>query len=413
MRSKIETNVEWMNKVVGDSEDLKALLRVAEKAEKLYLKTRNSASAQSAKRAREVVASKGWMQLHPVFGNEAGEAEEKRSEMLARISGYRPQETIFESKMVNGKSLRNNAAEIMKTMRQKTKLRDPVNEEEAAMAERAVDDDVGADASPFGEEDDEMLDADADEAAAEEGSDSDDGLEVTVSHSNKANKKAKGASATSFQDPEVFMTYEPRTINAHEERGYGVHSGGIGNSFVASARDATMDLANDEGSKTFGVPSRSKMRWDQKSRKYVARDNDEDGSKGARLVRGESGVKIAASFQSGRFDRWKKAQRVGKMPRVGEQEKSHASLVNASQTQTGGPRYKHKMEKAPKEADKFRDDYHQRKKRVDEAKEKRVGRFKDGVGVNKKELKGTDDVRKSRQLKAKRMAKNARPSRRK
>ena len=113
MRSKIETNVEWLNKVVGDSEDFKALLRVAEKAEKLYLKTRNSASAQSAKRAREVVASKGWMQLHPVFGNEAGEAEEKRSEMLARISGYRPQETIFESKMVNGKSLRNNAAEIM------------------------------------------------------------------------------------------------------------------------------------------------------------------------------------------------------------------------------------------------------------------------------------------------------------
>ena len=167
MRSKIETNVEWMNKVVGDSEDLKALLRVAEKAEKLYLKTRNSASAQSAKRAREVVASKGWMQLHPVFGNEAGEAEEKRSEMLARISGYRPQETIFESKMVNGKSLRNNAAEIMKTMRQKTKLRDPVNEEEAAMAERAVDDDVGADASAFGEEDGERLDADADEAAAE------------------------------------------------------------------------------------------------------------------------------------------------------------------------------------------------------------------------------------------------------
>lgn len=50
-----------------------------------------------------------------------------------------------------------------------------------------------------------------------------------------------------------------------------------------------MDLTNDEGSKSFGVPSRTKMRWDQKSRKYVSRENDTDGSKGARMVTGESG----------------------------------------------------------------------------------------------------------------------------
>jgi len=65
--------------------------------------------------------------------------------------------------------------------------------------------------------------------------------------------------------------------------------------------------------------------------------------------------------------------------------------------------------KAPKEADKFRDDFKVRKKRVDEAREKRVGRFRDGMG-SKKELKGADDIRRDRQEKERRMAKNARPA---
>ncbi|KAK7958169.1 hypothetical protein PG996_010391 [Apiospora saccharicola] len=414
MRSKVEANVEWQTKLLGDDEDLKNLKRVSEKAEKLYLRTRNSASSQSAKRARDVVASKGWTQLHPVFGGETGDLEQARAEMLAKLSGYRPTETIFESKMMNGKGLKNDAAEIMATMRQKIKLR-PL--EELNKPDMELDSDVGDDDAPFGDED-EMIDGEDDEVVIEDKSESDDddGLEVTVTNNETANKKSKknkDKTPASFQDPEVFMTYEPRTFNATEERGYGVHSGGntTSTSFVESARDATMDLNNDEGGKSFGVPTRSKMRWDQKSRKYVARDNDEDGSKGARMVRGESGVKIAASFQSGRFDRWKKAQRIGKMPRVGDFEKNNGGGPNPF-TSTG-PRYKHNMEKAPKEADKYRDDYHERKKRVDEAKEKRVGRFKEGVGINRNEMKSTEDVRKSRKLAERRRAKNARPTHRK
>ncbi len=73
-----------------------------------------------------------------------------------------------------------------------------------------------------------------------------------------------------------------------------------------------------------------------------------------------------------------------------------------------GTRYKHKQEKAPKEADRYRDDYHVRKKRVDEAKEKRVGKFRDGSG--KGEIKSTEDIRRERKLAERRKAKNARPS---
>ncbi|CRK33724.1 hypothetical protein BN1723_018527, partial [Verticillium longisporum] len=84
-------------------------------------------------------------------------------------------------------------------------------------------------------------------------------------------------------------------------------------SFVEQAREAAMNLTNDDGGKAqFGDQAKSGMRWDKKQNKYVARANDEDGSKGKKYIRGESGTKIAASFQSGRYDKWRKANRMGK-----------------------------------------------------------------------------------------------------
>lgn len=396
MRSKVEANVEWLNKILLEDADIEALRRVSEKAEKLYMRTRNSASSQSAKRAREVVSSKAWVELHPVFGSDVGAMENSRTEMLARISGYRPPETIFESKLVNGnKTANGTAAEVMRQLRLKVTPRNQVKKDKSEEAAEDFEmEDAAADVFDEGEGDEAKVE--------EEGEDSESEFEVTMGDDKKSSEKGP----TSFQDSDVFMSYTPRTINQAEEKGYGVHSGG--NSFMESARNVTMDLTNDEGAKSFGVPNKAKMRWDQKSRRYVAAVNDEDGSKGNRLVRGESGAKIAASFQSGRFDKWKKANRM-KMPRVGEAEKI---MPNGPGGQAGGPRYKHKMVKAPVDADKFRDDYHVRKKRVAEAKENRVGRFRDGAG-DRKEIKGAHDVRKARELKQKKLEKNARPARKK
>ncbi|KAI1639799.1 P-loop containing nucleoside triphosphate hydrolase protein [Biscogniauxia mediterranea] len=430
VRSKVEANVEWLNKILGEIEDLNALRRVAEKAEKLYLRTRNSASSQSARRAKEIVASKGWMQVHPIFGEELGDAENARAEMLAKISGFKPQETIFEIGRTGkpGKSSRNDAAEVMKSLRERFGPRRTGKEDE----KEAEDPDGGSsdveidDAGGLAEEEDEEMadgddinpDAEEQEQYDEDQDESD--LEVTISNNatGKRNKKSSSQDLSSWQDSEVFMSYTPRTVNTAEERGYSVNSGSA--NFVEAARDATMDLANDEGAKSFGVPTRARMRWDKKAAKYVSRDNDDDGSRGGpRLVRGESGVKIAASFQSGRFERWKKAQRLGRMPRVGEPEKrgggggggvAPAAVIEGGKA-AAGARYRHKQEKAPKEADKYRDDYHSRKKRVAEAREKRVGRFRDGAG-SRKEIKSADDIRKARKIQEQRRAKNARPARR-
>lgn len=390
-RNTLEAHVEWFNRVIHDNDDINALQKVAGKAERLYLKTRNSASSQSAKRAREVVATGGWVQLHPLFGDDVDNNEKARAEMMAKISGFRPNETIFEIGRHDKAS--NEAADVMKQLRKKITPR----RRQEAEAEDDNDDDLDRPVAVDGS-DDEMDDDMGDDGMEE---DSDDGLEVTISNAGKSKKDRDD-----WRDSDIFMSYTPRTVNAAEERGYGVHSGGAGSSFVEAARDVTMDLGNDESAKSFGEANKQRLRWDKKSKKYVSRHNDEDGSKGAKMVMGESGVKIAASFQSGRFDKWRKAHRMGRMQRVGEDEKASA----ASMLPQGGARYKHKQEQAPKAADKYRDDYQARKKRVDEAKEKRVGRFRDGAG-SKREIKGVHDIRKAREEKQKRKEKNARPMR--
>jgi ATP-dependent RNA helicase DDX54/DBP10 len=416
LRDKLESAVEWINKLIGDSDDLNALRTVAGKGEKLYIKTRNSASSESAKRAKEVVASKGWNQLHPLFNDETTSAEQARIEMLARVSGYRPQETVFEIG-IRGKAGHGEAAEMMRHRREKIVPRRQKEEDGKAAAALAEDeaDRFGEDSAPEAEavsdDDDEMEvtvtggngDGNMSEASSQD-------LEATFS---KSTQKGKGRTL-SWKDSEIFMSYTPKSINVHEERGYGVHSGSYNtasrnSNFVEAARNLTMELTNDDGAKNFAEPARAKgMRWDKKNSKYVARANDEDGSKGKKMIRGESGQKIAASFQSGRFDRWRKANKVDRLPRTGEAEREGASVGTGGIGRGMGTRYKHKQEKAPKEADRYRDDYHVRKKRVDEAKEKRVGKFRDGGG--KSEIKSTEDIRRERKLAERRRAKNARPS---
>lgn len=417
-RADIETQVEWLNKLLKQNEDIKALRSVAAKAEKLYTRTKNPASSQSAKRAKEVVVSDGWNQLHPLFGGIDDEVENARNDMLARISKWTPKETIFEINM-GKKTASNPGAEVMRKIRATIVPKNRVEKkDDAESGGEDVDmfDAPTARAEAESDEDDESVANGGGDDSPSEGED-DDAFNHDVVYPDDDNNAPNGKKK-SYKDSEFFMSYTPRTINANEEKGYSVNNGGA--SFVQAARDVTMDLTNDDGAKSFGEPARAKMRWDKKQSKYVSTANDADGSKGAktRMIRGESGVKIAASFQSGRFDRWRREHRLGRLPGVGEMEKSGlARLANDSGPAGGGDgpggggrrHFKHKQEKAPKEADKYRDDYQERKKRVAEAREKRIGKFKDGAG-SRREVKSRDDIKKSRKVEALKKAKNARPS---
>ncbi|KAL8913905.1 MAG: hypothetical protein Q9171_001398 [Xanthocarpia ochracea] len=396
VRDRLERHCEWVSKLLDEDPDLPALRDVAGKGEKLYLRTRNAASTESVRRAKEITNTKSWMSLHLLFNDDTDRIEIERAKMIARVSGFRLPETVFEIGQRGGGS---EAAEVMRKRRATIDAR---RQKSVCVKQESqiIDQDVAADGNASTLEDAGM----AQSVDLKMDSASDTELEVTFTQQGRSKDNGNNG----FQDSEFFMSYNPTSINQAEDRGYGVQSGSYNtasqnSNFVEAARGVTMDLNNDEGAKAFAEPSRLKgMRWDKKSKKYVARANDEDGSKGKAMIRGESGQKIAASFRSGRFDAWKKANRIEKLPKTGDTERD-----SGPSSMRGGKRFKHRAEKAPKDADKFRDDFYKRKKKVEAAKEKKIGRFRDNS--SRSEIRGVDDVRKQRGLKQKRMEKNARP----
>ena len=399
VRERLETHCEWVNKELEEDIDLAALRSVAGKGEKLYLRTRNAASSESVRRAKEVTTSSNWMTLHPLFDDDTTNTEMEREKMLARVSGFRPQETVFE---IGKRGATGETAEIMKKRRGTIEAKRRKNEQIENQYQE--NDNEATHHIPTRESariEDETIPPDID---IDMGSASEEELEVTFSQPT-TDKRSKSESA--YKDSEFFMSYTPTTLNLAEDRAYGVHSGSYATAsqhssqnFLQAARTATMDLADDDGTKAFAEPSRAKgLRWDKKAKKYVARANDEDGSKGTKFIRGESGQKIAASFRSGRFDAWRKANKIDRLPRTGEAEKPANSATRGGVG--GGKRYRHQVEKAPKDADKYRDDYYKKRKMVEAAKEKRVGRFRDGPEAKRGKIKRVDEVVRERRGKEK------------
>ena len=163
------------------------------------------------------------------------------------------------------------------------------------------------------------------------------------------------------------------------------------------------------------------MTWDKKKKKFV--QGDGAGADNVKLVKTESGVKLPATYRSGRFEEWKSKNRKS-LPRVGETESGRGGHI--------GKRYLHKKVSEPKRLDKAHVDYErkarQRKKEAgvsgmgegdDPPQQSRRGGKKavlgkryggKTVGRVKTELKTVDQIRKARKVAEHRKAKNARPS---
>lgn len=404
-REDLQSSAEWASKSLEDSVDLAALKSVAVKGEKLYQRTRNAASSESAKRSKDIIGSKEWSELHPLFNSQSDDMEVEREKMLARVGGFRPQESIFEiGARRGGRKNNEEAVDAIRKIRyglesRKQKSRD------SAQKEAAEDDaPIKKTQNINADDEDDNSDFEVNDALSEASS-----ADLEVTFSQPYTKKTKTTTKTSYRDPENFMSYLPTSTSLNDDKAYGVHSGGTAN-FTTAARHVTMDLAGDESGKNFGE-ARGVMRWDKRHKKYVRRENDEDGSRNSgakRLVRGESGAKIASSFKSGRFEKWRKANRVSHVPRVGEAEKNNDSSHHSSSAATGlgGTRFKHKRTAMPKTPDKLRADFETQKKKSAGAKERSAAQL-----GNSRELKSVDHVVKERRKMEQRREKNARPRR--
>jgi len=399
-RDEVERCVEAANKLLTEDSELSALKNVSVRGEKQYTRSRPSASKESVKRAKDLVPSKGWATVNPLFADNVNSQEAERAKMLERVMNFRPPETIFE---IGQRGLnRSEAANVMRKRREKIRITTPARTTTATAASSDSDSNPASEA-----EDEQGADSDIDMAAA-----SDSELAATFSAPPRR-KQSKSKPKKAFEDMDFYMSYNPTTSLA-EDRGYSVTGGGGGGGgnagFTEAARTVTMDLTNDDSGKGFAEAHKAKgVRWDKKSKKYVSRANDEDGSKGAKMIVGESGQKIAASFKSGRFDAWKKAHKIRRLPRTGELEDVASGGRGSATAPAGGRRggkMWHKTTAAPKRPDKLRDDYKAKKKRYDEAKEKGLVKS----ALPRSELKGLDNIVKERRSKEKKREKNARPS---
>ncbi|KOS15308.1 dead-domain-containing protein [Malassezia pachydermatis] len=205
----------------------------------------------------------------------------------------------------------------------------------------------------------------------------------------------------SFRDPSVYMDYEQR--GAAEERGYS-----LGTSFAEQAKHVAVDMGGDDIGPGHANQRPNQRRWDTKKKKFVMGDGT--GSDNQKLIRTETGLKLPASFRSGRFDEWRKTQKV-ELPHVGEDESAmpaSARRMVANVQQGGGPRRRgffHTQTKAPKPLDKLQYDYKKKK----QARERKGGK---GMAQAKNELKSARQIQRERETKEKRRAKNARPTKR-
>jgi len=422
-RDQMQSHSEYVSKLLEVEVDLFTSQSAANNGDKRYQQTRPSASAESAKRAKEVTSSSKWGELHPLFANQEHDLEAEREQMLAIVGGFRPGESIFEvTDRRGGKKNNEEAIEAIKKIRSgldtkkaKSRVAKAAREIEEAEEENGM--------QPDGMEEDEDEVTIQNPGALLSASDSE--LEVTFSNHKPKNSKSSSKFAASFdpedptaryRDAENFMSYLPTDTNLAEDAGYSVNQG---SDFTSAARGATMDLAGDDGTNSSN-PTQI-MRWDKRHKKYVRRTNDDDGSKGGgRLIRGESGAKIAASFKSGRFEDWKKKNKMYRMPRVGEAESTSTGGTNTLGVKQ---KYKHKLTPEAKAPDKYRNDFEKKRKVFREKKEqdREMGIYPNKGGRNdRKDVRGVkkgkitnsiEDIRKARNLKEKRQEKNARPTR--
>ena len=385
-----------------------ALAQVVQRAHRMYVRSQPKASAESHRRAKDMLkaaersalmgGTEGWaLAGHPleaagvhdvlrrpdVYQLATSEDAKRRrthddplagarAALLAKVNAFRPGETVLE---VGARGPNMPLARLMQDRRRTLDAKQ--------QRARAIEAAKRGDTAPA---------ADVPEEAPAAASLPADEAEIASVFDTR----------TSFRDPSVYLDYEQR--GAAEERGYSLH----GPSFTEQANRVSVDMAGDDVGP--GTPNQrpNQRRWDTKKKKFI--QGDGTGSDNQKLIRSETGLKLPASYRSGRFDAWRKEQQV-ELPHVGEDESSMAASarrVAALVNQRGGPRHRgfhHTQTKAPKPPDKLQDDYHKKRK----ARE-RKGLSPHAPRAAHSELKSAQQIHRAREVQAKRKAKNARPS---
>ncbi|QLG71926.1 hypothetical protein HG535_0C02780 [Zygotorulaspora mrakii] len=369
--------------------EMQTLKGVSLKAEKLYMRTRSPASAESVKRSKEVLRS-GWDEQNVIFGKNL---EKEKLDFLARLQGRRNKETVFEfSRNADDdtsmlmKKRREQVAPIQEKARRRHELQE--KERKAGLSHNIEDEVLGNEAEE-----------NSYDIPAEVLDQFEDADQILNSDSSKSKKNAR---PKSFKDPNFFLShYAPANGSQNDQMQ-------LTSGFTTDAAQVAYDVNSDD--KVQVHKQTATVKWDKKRKKYV----NSQGLDNKKYIIGESGQKIPASFRSGKYDEWSKARNL-KQPKVGSRESTTGTnmLSNPTKSDTSssfGRNFKHKQMKAPKVPDRHRDDYEKQKKKVKQALERGTpvkGYKTSGAG---NELHSIEQIRKQRIINEKKKAKNSRPS---
>ncbi|NXD29038.1 DDX54 helicase, partial [Spelaeornis formosus] len=269
--------------------ELCSLRRVADNAQKQYLRSRPGPSPESIKRAKDLDVSQ--LGLHPLFRARFEDTELQRLKLVDSIKTYKSKATIFE---INATS-RTPASTVMRSKRRHDhasieKFQRGQQEKQAAALKGQ-----GLFPAPPEPQDGEAEQEDLQDVFSNVG-----GQKRKRQKRGGEDDARKKPQQPAQQDGDFYIPYRPKDFES--ERGLSV--GGEGSAFEQQAAGAVLDLMGDENHNL--NKSKQLLKWDRKKKRFVGQTGQEDKKK----VRTESGRYISSSYKNNLYEKWKQKYKV-------------------------------------------------------------------------------------------------------
>ncbi|XP_033924195.1 ATP-dependent RNA helicase DDX54 isoform X2 [Melopsittacus undulatus] len=285
--------------------ELRSLRRVADNAQKQYLRSRPGPSPESIKRAKDMDVSQ--LGIHPLFSARFEDTELERLKFVDSIKTYKSKATIFE---INATS-RTLASTVMRSKRRHDHAlieryqRGQQEKRAAALKGQGL-----CPAPPVPEEG--------------EGDKEEDLQDVFSSVLGQKRKQGRGGEGSprkklqqsAQQDKDFYIPYRPKDFES--ERGLSV--GGEGSPFEQQAAGAVLDLMGDENHNL--NKNKQLLKWDRKKKRFVGQTGQEDKKK----VKTESGRYISSSYKNNLYEKWKQKYKVDERDEDEEGGRSHSQF---------------------------------------------------------------------------------------
>lgn len=292
------------------SPELQALSRVADNAQRQYLRSRPAPSPESVKRAKELAPA--GLGLHPLFSSKFEEPELQRMRLVDSIKKYRSRATIFEINASN----RDPGSQMMRAKRQRDR-KAIASFQQRQQRPHLEEPGTPALSQPVPREDQQEDEAEEEEeqkqVAVSEEMMEDVFTEVTgrkrpqpgPSRSTKRRREEAGQ-----PDPDFYVPYRPKDFDS--ERGLRV--GGDAGAFEQQVAGAMLDLMGDEAQSL--TRNQRQLKWDRKKKRFVGQSGQEDKKK----IKTESGSYVSSSYKRDLYQKWKKKQKIDERDSEEEEE---------------------------------------------------------------------------------------------